>query len=124
MIHPLDVISESLHVAGNSANGKFLSLTGQSGNHWASVIPSLKVSGYGNSAEEAQKDLKYNLDIFFEDFFALNKDEREVALRELGWQREKIFKKRYTGPFINQEGALQNFNIPEDVQKSVLEPSF
>lgn len=37
------------------------------GEFWVSVIPSLDVTGYGKTEEEAIKDMEYNLEIYYED---------------------------------------------------------
>lgn len=103
--------------------GRFLNFTGKSGGHWVSIIPSLNVSGYGESEEEALEDSEYNLKVFFKDLYELSPLQRDIELKKMGWSQNKIFKKKYSSTYVDENGVLQNFDSPKQVKKSILEPS-
>ncbi|WP_405199067.1 hypothetical protein [Christiangramia sp. LLG6405-1] len=113
--------NERITVKANGLKGNFICLSGKSGDFWVSVIPSLNTSGYGSTEEESKEDLKYNLDLFCEDLFALDRVSMNRELSKLGWSRDKFFKKRYSSSYVDENGVLQNFDSPKDVKKSVLE---
>lgn len=62
-----------------------MNFTGKSGGHWVSIIPSLNVSGYSESEEDAIKDSQYNLKVFFEDLYELTVAQRDSELKKRGW---------------------------------------
>jgi hypothetical protein len=95
--------------------------TGEQGEFWVSIIPSLNVSGYGNNEEEAIEDLRFNFNVMCHDLFAINEIQRKAELNKLGWNINKFFKKRYSKAFVDENGILQNFDHPELVKKSILE---
>ncbi len=91
--------NDSLILNKSGVKGKVLNFTGESGEHWISIIPSLDVSGYGNSEFNAIQDLKYNLDIFFKDLFNLSENRRDIELKK--WAGIKIkFSKRNIHQFM------------------------
>ncbi|MBB3125245.1 hypothetical protein FHS04_002789 [Mesoflavibacter sabulilitoris] len=116
-------IREYLKLSRTGLKGKFLNFTGKSGDHWISIIPSLNVSGYGDTEQDSIKDLEYNLKILCEDLFSLNETQRDLELKKMGWERNKIFKKQYSSAYVDENGVLQNFDSPSQVKKSILEPS-
>jgi hypothetical protein len=115
--------SEYLKLTPKGVKGKFLNFTGKSGEHWVSIIPSLNVSGYGESEEDAITDLQYNVKVLFEDLYELTATQRDSELKILGWSQNKFFKKQYSSTYVDENGVLQNFDSPKQVKKSVLEPS-
>ncbi len=114
---------ESLKLTPKGAKGQFLTYTGKSGEHWVSIIPSLNVSGYGESEEDAIKDSQYNLKVLFEDLYELTLAQRDSELKKLGWLPNKFFKRQYSSAYVDENGVLQNFDSPKQVKKSLLEPS-
>lgn len=116
-------LPEFLKLVPKGVKGKFLVFTGKSGEHWVSIIPSLNVSGYGETEEDAIKDSQYNLRVLFEDLYELTAVQRNSELKKLGWSQHKIFKKQYSSAYVDENGVLQNFDSPSQVKKSLLEPA-
>ena len=113
--------NEKITVKTNGLKGNFICLSGKSGDHWISIIPSLNTSGYGSTEEDSKEDLKYNLDLFCEDLSKLDRDSINRELSKLGWSRDKFFRKRYSSSYVDENGVLQNFDSPKDVKRFVLE---
>lgn len=114
---------EFLKLTKNGLKGKLLNFTGKSGEYWISIIPSLNVSGYGDTESDATKDLEYNLKIFCKDLFELSKDQRDAELKSMGWSKNKFFGKQYSSVYVDENGVLQNFDSPKQVKRTILEPS-
>jgi len=115
------ISAERLVLKKDKLNGDFNVFTGKTGDIWLSIIPSLKVSGYGDSPENSLKDLKYNLDVFSHDLFAASLDEVIKELKSLGWKSKPLFPKKYSNSYIDEKGVLQNFDYPEKVERTTLE---
>ena len=115
------VTNEKLHVSAHSLKGNLNCFTGKQGEFWVSIIPSLNVSGYGQSEEEALNDLGSNFEVLCKDLFSINDIQRNAELNKLGWEINKFFKKRFSKSFVDENGTLQNFDYPEKVKKSILE---
>jgi predicted RNase H-like HicB family nuclease len=113
-------LEEKLTLKPDELAGCFKSYTGESGDFWVSIIPSLNVSGYGETAEEAQQDLKDNLNIMLEALFEVSELERHLELKKLGWVNNRMFKKKYSKAYVDENGVLQNFSHPDRVRKEVL----
>ncbi len=54
--------------------------------HWIDYAPSLELSGYGYTAEEAKASFEENAWCFFEDMEKLSHKERTSYLQKLGWK--------------------------------------
>ncbi|PSL34119.1 hypothetical protein [Dyadobacter jiangsuensis] len=95
--------------------------SGQQGEYWVGIIPSLNVSGYGENEVDAFEALKENLDTFFEDLFQLSEAERGIAMANIGWKTEKTFPKKFSNSYVDEQKVLKNFDHPEQVKKSILQ---
>ncbi len=112
---------EKLTVTPNGIKGLFKAFTGESGEYWVSILPSLNVSGYGKTEEEALENLKENSDLFWQDIYSLGEIGRNAELKKLGWTVNRIFKKKFSKAFIDEKGVLQNFDHPEKVKQNLLQ---
>lgn len=72
--------------------------------------PSLDITGYGETENDAFEMIKASMDDFFEFLRNLSFQERDIKLRELGWEKSKFFNKRFSKAFVDASGELQNFN--------------
>lgn len=113
--------SENLKVSPSGLVGRLSAFSGKQGEFWVSIIPSLNVSGYGESEEDANESLKENLQVFCEDLFSISDTQRRSELKKLGWEPNKFFKKRYSKAYVDENGVLQNFDNPEQVKRKVLQ---
>lgn len=86
------------------------------GNFWISYCPSLRLSAYGSTQEEAQTMMR---DVVLPDFFEnLFVSPQRLVLNELkkfGWQQEKLFKKRFHNRApVSRQGIIKDFNLSEE----------
>lgn len=116
-----DTVVEKLVLNAHTLKANLACYTGQQGEFWVSIIPSLTVSGYGKTEKESIKDLNYNATLFCDDLFAVTEAQRRAELNKLGWVLNKMFKKKYSKSYIDENGVLQNFDFPEKVKKTILE---
>lgn len=83
--------------------------------YFVSYIPSLKLSAYGNTEEEALSMLFDDiLDDFFKELFKLPEVKIREELDKCGWKKPTIFfrKKFSKEAYVDEEGVLRNFNLP------------
>ena len=85
--------------------------------HHVAYIPSLKLSAYGPSKQEAIKMLFEDvIDDLFTNLFELSETKIAKELAKYGWHKAKgIPNKKYYNdlPYIDPKGILKNFNLPE-----------
>ena len=83
---------------------------------WVSFIPSLNLSGHGNTINQAIASMEVGLHAFADDLFeAGEKRSKKYLLEELGFVNEKYFKKQYRSEaYIDVSGMLRDFDLPED----------
>lgn len=112
---------ESMQLTSNGVKGNFTCYTGIQGDYWISITPSINVTGYGLTEEEARACLKENFDFFSQSLFQLNPKQRVLELKKLGWIVDRFFKKRFSKSYVVDNGVLQGFDHPEQVKKSDLE---
>jgi mannose/fructose/N-acetylgalactosamine-specific phosphotransferase system component IID len=72
-----------LRIGSSSIQLQFRYFQGKSDGYIIFYVPSLKVTGYGNSEEEALKSLEVNLEAFCEDDYDMKPKERKKYLIEL-----------------------------------------
>src|SRR6478672_8196653 len=83
---PPDVV-ETIRIKGNKVNLKVVTVSGKEGDFFVAIAPSIMVSGYGDTEDEAEKSLDENIEVFCEDIIALDQDEREQEFRRLGFAK-------------------------------------
>lgn len=77
-------------------------------------IPSMNISGYGDTPQEAEDMVMESLKDFFE---SLAKSDIKSGLKELeklGWKKNSLFKKRLSPSYVDKAGILKEFNLPEE----------
>lgn len=95
--------------------------TGKQGNHIVSIIPSLNVTGYGYSEQEAYGSLIENLETLLEDLFGVSEPEREQELIKLGWVANNSYPRQMSSSFIDEREILEQFDNPEQVVMAMLQ---
>jgi predicted RNase H-like HicB family nuclease len=119
---PLDIsLSETIKIGSEGLFGRLLVFSGEQGEFWVSIVPSLNVSGYGKTENEANESLQENLHTFCKDLFSVSEDQRKVELKKMGWVPNKLFKKKYAKAIVDENGVLQHFDHPEQVIRKILE---
>lgn len=113
-------IIETLRVKENTISIKAIVAIGKEGNHFIAISPSILVSGYGNSIEEAQQSFQENLELFCQDLMKLSNDQRELELKKLGFAKVKFHNKNYSKSYVDENGVLQGFE-PGTIKTSMLE---
>ncbi len=85
--------------------------------HIITYIPSLNLSAYGSTVEEANERLEEVLDDYFENLVELPERHASDELKKYGWSRDKIFKKKFEkSAYVDRDGILKNFNLSEDTK--------
>lgn len=85
--------------------------------HFISYMPSLNLSGYGDSYDEANDFLfKIVLDDYVNNLFSLgNKTKIFNVLKEHGWVADQYRGKHLSkSVHVDKEGILQEFNLPKE----------
>lgn len=110
--------TENINISQGSIRIRVNTITGKDGDFWVCISPSINVSGYGDTADEAQESFKENVELFHEDLFKLKLDDRMLELKKLGWFQKKFFKKQFSKAFVDENGILKNLT---NVQLNSLE---
>ncbi len=86
--------------------------------HVIIYVPSLNISAYGDTFEEAQEMLEVALDDFCETLYSLPEPQRTEELKKYGWNRNPLFKKKFeiSDSFVDKEGLLKNFELSDDTK--------
>jgi hypothetical protein len=113
-------IIETVRVKENTISIKAIVATGKEGNHFIAISPSILVSGYGNSKEDAQQSFQENLELFCQDLMKLSNEQREIELKKLGFAKVKFHNKNYSKSYVDENGVLQGFE-PGTIKTSMLE---
>jgi len=116
-------IKETVRIKGNRLSIKILAATGKEGDYFVTVSPSLLVSGYGSTEEDAKQSFEENLRLFCEDFMKLNQPLRESELIKLGFSKVKFHNKDYSKAYVDENGVLQGFE-PGTLRAAMLEETF
>lgn len=113
-------IKENLKIDYKHKRGKgvFRILEFEDHGHHIVYIPSLKLSSYGNTAEEAQKMMgDVVLEDFFENLFEQSENVIFDYLKNLGWSKSSIYPKELSNDVhIDTDGILKNFNLSSNTK--------
>ncbi len=83
-------------------------------------IPSLELTGYGETLEKADQMIKFSLDNFFDNLCSLPTKKAELILRDLGWKHNTIKHKDYSKTYVDVHGNLKGFAVEDKVKVGVL----
>lgn len=111
---------ETIRVKGRKMNVKIVIASGKQGDFYVAIAPSIMVSGYGDTEEEAQISFDENMEVFCEDMMSLNLDEREAEFRRLGFAKERYHNKNFSKYYVDENGVLQGIE-PNSLRTRVLE---
>ncbi|MFC4219399.1 hypothetical protein [Flagellimonas marina] len=103
-------ITEQLKISKQNIFVRVNRMIGQKDDSWVVYSPSLEVSGYGSSKEEAMETFELDMEGFMDSLFAMSRKEQQRFLFELGWKKSKFFNKQYSKAYIDKDGILQNLD--------------
>ncbi len=84
--------------------------------HHIAYMPSLNLSGYGDSEHEARQLLMdFVVKDFLEGLFTLSEHKINEELKKLGWERSLFFKE-FSKSYVDKDGVLREFNLPAETQ--------
>lgn len=113
-------IIETVRIKQNKLELKVITVGGKEDEHFVLVSPSLLVSGYGSTEEEAENSFKENMELFCKDFMNLTSSQRDYELKKLGFNRERFKTKNFSKAYVDENGVLQGLD-PQTKKVSMLE---
>lgn len=109
---------ETIRINGNKIRITMLSISAKDGDSWIEYAPSLNISAYGDSKEDAQMSFQENIKQFIEDIRTLKKAELEQYLYSLGWAKERLRNKNFSHVYVDENGNLNGLVIQEKKMQS------
>lgn len=113
---------DTVRIKGGVLTVQATVISGKDGEHFVSIIPSLMISGYGSTEQEAMESLDENMETFCEDFMKLNQDQRRSELIRLGFTQVRYHSKNFSKLYVDENGLLQgleNVTIEKNKQYKV-----
>lgn len=98
--------TEQLKISKKGGKLRVNVASGKQGDFWVCISPSLNVSSYGKTLEEAKQGFVENILTFIEDLLDLELGIRNKVLREMGWNKTKILRKQFSKVFVDENGVL------------------
>ncbi len=100
------------------ARGTFTIHTFEDHGHHVAYLPSLNLSAYGDSEQEARDRLLSDvIDDFLDHLMDLKPEKITLELQKLGWSRNRMFKKQFkSNSYVDRDGVLKNFNLPKETK--------
>lgn len=122
-ISDLKDLIQLIRISRKGITVKIVIVSGKEGDHFVTLAPSINVSGYGRTREEADSSFDENMEVFLDDIMALSKEEREREILKLGFEKEHLKNKNFSKAYLDENGVLKNFEAGT-LKKSVIETSF
>ncbi len=119
----LDYIKESIRISKNEIKIKVMISMGKDGDFYVVVSPTLAVSGYGNTEQEAEESFNLNIELFCTDILELSNEKRELYLINLGFRKEHLKTKNYSTIYGEGNVMLNDF-IPNTSKSAMLTAAF
>ncbi|WP_269240411.1 hypothetical protein [Flavobacterium limnophilum] len=98
---------DTIRIKGGDLTLEATVVSGKEGEHFISIIPSLMISGYGSTEQEAIDSLDENVETFCEDFMKLNAEQKKTELVKLGFSQVPYHSKNFSKLFVDENGLLQ-----------------
>jgi hypothetical protein len=85
--------------------------------HHIAYMPSLNLTGYGDTKEEAHSLLMdYVLNDYLIGLFTLPQSKIIDELKKSGWDNSLFFTKDFSKSHVDGEGVLREFNLPAETK--------
>ena len=113
---------DTLRIKGHVLTVEATVISGKDGDHFISIVPSLMISGYGSTEQDAMDSLDENMETFCEDFMKLNNEQRMSELIKLGFSQVPYHNKNFSKLYVDENGLLQgleNVTIKRNKQYKV-----
>ena len=113
---------DTVRIKGGVLTVEATVISGKEGEHFVSIVPSLMISGYGSTEQEAMYSLDENMETFCEDFMKLNHVQRKSELIKLGFSQVPYHTKNFSKLYVDENGLLQgleNVTIKKNKQYKV-----
>jgi len=94
------------------------------GDFFIEYVPALNASSYGKTQEEAIKMIGEVTDDYFESLVDADEPQMNQELKIHGWTQRMYRKKNWENTtYVDKNGVLKNFNLPEDthIEEEILE---
>jgi hypothetical protein len=112
-------IKDTIRIKSNSIVLNLLVTSGKDSNYFVIISPSIMVSGYGNTEDEAKQSFEHNIHLFCKEILDLSKDNRDAYLLKLGFTKKQFRTKNYSKVYIDENGVLQGLD-PETIKTSIV----
>lgn len=99
-----------------SIKGDVVAHSFEDGGQRVIYIPSLNISGYGNTEDEAKEMVNVCVKDFVDTLFSAPITVAMEEIKSLGWHRDKYFKQRFHAPYVDAEGVLREFDLSEETK--------
>lgn len=113
---------DTIRIKGSTLLIEATVVSGKEGDIFVSIVPSLMISGYGSTPEEATESLDVSMEAFCEDFMKLSTEQRKIELVKLGFSQVPYHNKNFSKLYVDENGILQgleNVTIKQKKQFSV-----
>jgi hypothetical protein len=112
-------ISDTIRIKSNSINLNLMVTSGIDHGHFVIISPSIMVSGYGSSEEEAKHSFEHNIHLFCKEIIELAKDKRDAYLLKLGFSKNLFRTKNYSKLYVDENGVIQGLD-PDTIKSSIV----
>lgn len=109
----LKSFTETIRIKQDKLSAHLLVISGKEYNSYVLYAPTLNLSGYGNTKDEANDMLKESFEDFAKHFLSLTSSEKENHLFSYGFSKEKFKTKNFSKAYIDTDGELQNLTLED-----------
>lgn len=115
----MEAIREHIRITKGKVSIHVVVVAGKDGEHFVNYSPSLNISSYGDSPEDAKKAFEECMAIFAEDLLDLSVKERDSLIKSMGWSKEVRRNKNFSKCYVDEAGILRGLEItdPQIIQK-------
>lgn len=116
---------EYIRISDTVLEMSIITFGGKDGDYFIQYSPSLRISGYGKTPQEAEESMRVSIEAFALDLKKLSVKKRETVLNSLGWSKERFKSKNFSHAYIDKEGVIQGLGLElEDVRTTEMELQF
>ncbi len=83
-------------------------------------IPSLELTGYGETLEKAKEMIIFSVDDLMKYWIDLPTEQLKMELSKAGWKQDRFLNKKFSKAFVDANGELQNFAVDNKVERLAL----
>lgn len=105
--------NEFIRIKGDEVSFTVRVVSAKDGDFFVHYIPSINLSAYGETKEEAKQSLSHNIQMFALDLLSLSPKNLDREMLKMGFKKERLNRKNFSRLVVDGNGELKDLGFED-----------